>query len=85
VYFNQTAMVLSELLSKRMYLKSAHLFKDFNHTRGQRDKTAGMVPFCREAAQLRDVPTACIYCVTISTILTDISFYLIHKGFNKGK
>lgn len=78
-------MVPSELLSKPMYLKSALLFKDFNHTRGQRNKTAGMVPFCREAAQLRGVPTACFYSVTISTTLTDISFYLIHKGFNKGK
>jgi hypothetical protein len=85
VYFNHKTMVLYASLSKRMYLKSELLFKEFNHMRAQWDKTEGMVQFCREAAQQRNFPTAKLCSVTSSTIPTGIFFYSIHKGFNKGK
>jgi hypothetical protein len=51
------ATVLHALLSKHMYetvhfLNSVIVFKEFNHTRAQCDKTTGMVPFCTELLQL---------------------------------
>jgi len=55
--FATRAVVLLALLSKHTYctvkfLNSVIVFKEFNNTRAQCDKTAGMVPFCTELLQL---------------------------------